>query len=159
MIHTEVTCQERVTLLKRALEYFNVKIFTASQSDELPEQAFAGTVSYDREMPQVFHASKINLNITLRSITSGIPLRVLDILGAGGFLLTNYQPEIAEYFVDGEDLVMFESEADMLNKIAYYLEHDKEREQIAYNGWKKVQNEFDYKKQVKLMFDHEAFMR
>ena len=35
-------------------------------------------------MPEVFRKSKINLNITLRSIISGISLRVYDILGAGG---------------------------------------------------------------------------
>ena len=38
----------------------------------------------------MFANSKVNLNITLRNIKTGIPLRALDIMGAGGFLLTNY---------------------------------------------------------------------
>ena len=152
MLNAEVTHQERVGLLKAAAEHFDVRLFTGSTSDELPEYIYAGTVTYDKEMPRVFRESKINLNITLRSITSGIPLRALDIMGAGGFLLTNYQPEIAEYFEDGKEVVLFDSKEDMLDKIAYYLEHEDERKQIAYNGWKKVQNGFTYENQIRKIF-------
>ena len=148
MLNAEVTHQERTELLKSVAEHFEMRLFTASQSDVLPVDIFAGTVSYENEMPKVFRESKINLNITLRSIESGIPLRVLDIMGAGGFLLTNYQPEIAEYFVNGEEVVMFESKEDMLEKIAYYLEHEEERKQIAYNGWLRVQKDFTYESQL-----------
>lgn len=153
MLNAEVTHQERVDFIKSAAEYFDVALFTASKSEELPMYIFKGIVSYDTEMPKVFRDSKINLNITLRSIESGIPLRVLDVLAAGGFLITNYQPEIAEYFVDGQEVVMFESKEDMLNKIAYYLEHEEERKQIAYNGWKKVQEDFSYEVQVGKMME------
>ena len=152
MINAEVTHQERVALLNAAADYFDVTLFSASEPALVPQIVCGGTVSYETEMPRVFRESKINLNITLRSITSGISLRALDIMGAGGFLLTNYQPEIAEYFVDGEEVVMFESKDDMLNKIAYYLEHEDERKQIAYNGWLKVQREFSYASQLDKIF-------
>ena len=66
-----------------------------------------GEVHYMYEMPLVFKCSKINLNITLRSIRNGIPLRAMDIMGAGGFLLTNHQNDFAMHFVDGEDYVLF----------------------------------------------------
>ena len=92
--------------------------------------------------------SKINLNITLRSIESGMPLRALDVMGAGGFLLSNYQTELAENFVDGEELVLFESEEDLLAKVEYYLQHEKERQAIARCGWKKVCEEYSYEKRV-----------
>lgn len=71
-----------------------------------------GTVSYTAEMPDVFYRSKINLNLTLRSITSGIPLRA-DILGCGGFLLSNYQPELCEYFTPDVDFVYFNDMDDL----------------------------------------------
>ena len=92
----------------------------------------------------IFHSSKINLNLSLRSITSGIPLRAMDIMGAGGFLLTNYQPELAEFFTPDEDFVFFENEADLFAKIEYYLSHDREREKIAQSGCDKVLNRHDY---------------
>ena len=152
MINVEVTHQERVALLNAASEYFDVTLFSGSDTELVPQVVCGGIVSYTTEMPWVFRESKINLNITLRSITSGIPLRALDVMGAGGFLLSNYQPELAEYFINGEELVMFESKEDMLNKIAYYLEHEDERKQIAYKGWLKVQKEFSYDVQLDKIF-------
>ena len=41
----------------------------------------------------------------------------MDILGAGGFLLSNYQPELAEYFEDGKEVVMYHSRADLVEKV------------------------------------------
>lgn len=96
------------------------------------------------EMPLVFKYSKINLNITLRSIRNGIPLRAMDIMGAGGFLLTNYQNDFSMHFVDGEDYVSYSDREDMLNKIKYYLEHEDERKMIAENGCRKVREEHTY---------------
>ena len=96
------------------------------------------------EMPLVFKFSKIYLNITLRSIRNGIPLRAMDIMGAGGFLLTNYQNDFAMHFVDGEDYVSYSDREDMLNKIKYYLEHEDERKMIAENGCRKVREEHTY---------------
>ncbi|WP_243237917.1 glycosyltransferase family protein [Roseburia zhanii] len=121
-------------------------IFTASDPKLLQNCNCHGVISYTNEMPCVFHLSKINLNISLRSITSGIPLRCLDILGTNGFPLTNYQPELAEFFIPDEDFVMYESEDDFLQKIEYYLSHEAERKEISYNGWKKVNQNFSYEK-------------
>lgn len=149
MINEEVTACERKKLITALAEKHRFTLYTGSDSTLIPKAEAGGMVSYETEMPRVFRESKINLNVTLRSIVSGIPLRVLDIMGAGGFLLSNYQPELAEYFVDGQEMVMFGSQEEMLEKAAYYLEHDEERKEIAYRGWKKVQEHFSYDIQLK----------
>ena len=41
----------------------------------------------------------------------------MDIMGSGGFLLTNYQEDFLDDFQPGEDLVFYESEDDFLDKI------------------------------------------
>ena len=97
-----------------------------------------GSADYYMEMPYIFHDSKINLNITLRSIRNGIPLRCMDIMANGGFLLTNFQSDFLYHFVPDEDFVYYESEKDLLHKIDYYLSHDKERRAIAESGHAKV---------------------
>ena len=112
-----------------------------------------GIVSYTAEMPDIFHTTKINLNITLRSITSGIPLRAIDILGCGGFLLSNYQPELCEYFTPDVDFVYFEDPDDLAEKVTYYLSHEKEREDIAYHGYQTLTQNFSYPVQVSRMFE------
>ena len=96
-------------------------------------------------MPLVFSGSKINLNLSLRSIRSGIPLRVVDILACGGFVLTNFQPEIAEYFREGEEIATFRSLEECMEKIRYYLQNNAEREAIAAAGKRKVQDAFSYR--------------
>jgi tetratricopeptide (TPR) repeat protein len=103
-------------------------------------------------MPLIFRYSKININTSLRTIKSGIPLRVFDILGAGGFLITNYQSDIADYFEIGEDLVCYESEADLVEKVGYYLVHEEERKRIATNGYRKVKQFHNYEVRLKEIF-------
>jgi len=148
IINAKITSDDRINLLSKTAEKHRLTIFSGSDTRMIKGAENGGIISYDTEMPGVFRTSKINLNISLRSIESGIPLRALDVMGAGGFLLSNYQSELAEYFVDGEDLVLFSDEEDMLNKIDYYLQHDNEREKIAINGYNKVKELFDYKTQV-----------
>ena len=96
-----------------------------------------GPVDYYSTMPLVFRHSRINLNITLKSIRTGVPLRCMDIMGSGGFLLTNFQSDLLDLFVPDEDFVFYESETDFIDKIRYYLSHEASRQQIIANWqWK-----------------------
>lgn len=157
MLDAEITARERADLLAAAATAAKGKNVTLYSASVLPKEARfdgirqGGIVGYEEEMPKIFRGTKINLNITLRSITSGIPLRALDIMGAGGFLLSNYQTELAEYFADGVELALFDGVDDMKAKISYYLTHEKERERIARNGFEKVRKEFSYRKQLRQM--------
>lgn len=146
-----ITHTERMLLLDILSEQYQVYLYGPSTDETLPKVKWRGSAGYFDEMPKVFKLSKINLNISLKCIQSGIPLRALDILGCGGFLLTNYQPEIAEYFVDGEEVVMYTSLQDAVEKCAYYLEHEEERVRIAENGFKKVQELFRYEEKLREM--------
>lgn len=133
---------ERVRLLNRLAKEFAVDIYTNSNHADIPEGKFNTWTSYDDSVTQIFRHSKINLNITSKSIKTGIPQKVFDILGAGGFLITNYQAELPEYFDIEKELVVYESEEDLVQKIRYYLEHEDERIEIAKNGYEKVKNEY-----------------
>lgn len=159
MIQKKITADERFTALNLIADYFPLSLYSGSAQSLCPKSDYKGTVSYHTEMPEVFYRSKINLNITLRSITSGIPLRILDILACRGFLLTNYQPELSDYFEPGTDLVCFEDFPDMIHKIDYYLTHEEDRETIAQNGWKKIQNLFSYQTQVSKMLSLLPFVK
>lgn len=152
MLDTKLTSTERIEYLNEISEICRLTLYTGSDASLVPEADYRGIVSYMDEMPKVFLQSKINLNITLRSIKTGIPLRALDIMGAGGFLISNYQPELAENFVNGEELVMYGGKEEFLELVEYYLKHEKARKEIAFHGWEKVQKEFSYEKQVNVMF-------
>ena len=117
-----------------------VTLYSNSDTSDLLTVRYGGSLDYWTEMPAVFAASRINLNFTIPNIKSGIPLRIWDILGAGGFCLTNFQAELPMYFKDGEDLVWFYSTEDLLEKAAFYLEHEDERARIAHRGHEKVRS-------------------
>lgn len=140
---------ERITCLNQLARTLRVDLYTDQADDLLENVNVRGTVNYQQDMPKVFRASKVNLNFTIRNIRSGLPLRVWDVLGAGGFLLTNFQAELPAYFENGRDLVYYESLADMQQKAEYYLAHEEERNQIAKNGHDKVKQLHSYDRRIK----------
>ena len=130
----EVSRRERESVVSGLAGKYKLDFYTTSEvpdSMKSPNLIVHGGIDYGTEMPRIFKLSRINLNITSCTIESGIPLRVFDILSAGGFCLTNYRPEIAECFEDGAELVMFSGMEDLEDKVEYYLVHEKERRQIA----------------------------
>lgn len=151
MVMLEITRRERITLLALLSKRYQVKLYSLHQDELLPDVQFMGTVDPYQEAPKLFSLSKINLNISIKEIKTGIPLRVFDILGAGGFLLTNYQQEIAENFVDGRDLIVYTSIQDAIEKANYYLVHEEERRQIAQNGRKAIER-FTFERQLQRIF-------
>ena len=144
MLRKKVTMNERKNLLTLLGQHYSVDLYSGSEPPAEMKVNYLGTVDYYSEMPKIFASSKININITLRSIHTGIPLRVIDILGAGGFCLTNYQTELPGYFENGRELVWFESPEDLLDKAEYYLSHEDEREHIARNGREAAEKIFSY---------------
>lgn len=140
IINRQATIIERKELLTLIGEHFPVRLYTYNQNSAFsPPGVFnMGPADYYEEMPYVFKLSRINLNFTLRSIQHAIPLRVYDILGSGGFLLSNYQVDLARHFIPDEDFVYYEDRKDLLNKIDYYLKHEDERIAIAQNAHKKI---------------------
>ena len=144
----ELATEERYDIMKKLGTEFGkdylINLYTPNGSLKIDGVMNKGPIDYYNEMPYVFNNSRINLNITLRSIKSGIPLRAMDICGAGGFLLSNYQADFYDYFTPGEDIVLYESIDDMLSKCKYYLTHDSERERIAKNGRARIEEAHTY---------------
>lgn len=147
----QVTEEERILTLNTLAQQFNVDLFTRSDTTKLQNVHVHDGISSLTEMPQVFHHSKINLNMTSKSIQTGLPLRIFDILGCGGFVMTNYQAELPEYFEIGVDLEAYGSMEELVDKCQYYLTHEDERMQIATNGYQKVCEKHRYINRIKEM--------
>lgn len=142
--------QRRQALLELGKRH-EVTIYTNSDTSDLLGVTYRGGVDYWTEMPKVFHMSKINLNFTIPNIVSGIPLRVWDVLGSGGFLLTNFQAELPSYLENKKDLVCFEDLRQLNELTAYYLTHEEKRREIAAHGYQTVKRQHSYKKRVQQM--------
>lgn len=154
VLNRQITAMERTELLTTIGEKYTFDLYTPDETLSLPGCMNHGKVDYYDMAPYVFKQAKINLNITLRSIKSGIPLRAFDIMGAGGFLLTNYQADFMDCYIPGEDFVYYESKNDLLSKIEYYLKHDDERAAIAQNGFERTAANHTYKHRIEEMVSY-----
>jgi len=96
------------------------------------------------EMLDIFKTSKINLNFSrdLSGTRMQMKGRMFQVCMAGGFLLTEYAPEIEEYFEIDKEIVCFRDAEEMVDKIIYYLTHETERRAITQAGWKRATNEY-----------------
>lgn len=144
---------ERIRTLNTLARHFRVDLFTRSNTQALQNVHVHGGVESLTEMPKIFHLSRINLNMTIKPIQTGLPLRIFDILGCGGFLMTNYQAELQEYFEIGVDLEAYSGLDELVDKCAYYLAHEDERKQIALNGYRKVCEQHTYPHRMKAMLE------
>lgn len=131
--------KERIRTLSELGKDFSTHLYTTSDYSDLTNVYVHGPVAPFGDAPKVYHLSKINLNITLRSIETGLPLRIFDVLACGGFLITNYQAELPELFEIGKEIEAYSSIDELKEKCAYYLSHDEERQQIAENGFRRSQ--------------------
>ncbi len=138
----ELTVRDRMTLIATLAEGLageaGVHLFTRSSTDGLrrmaPSLITHGGVSTLTEMPGVIRSSRINLNTTMRPIRTGLPQRIWDVLGFGGFLLTNWQSEIPDSLTVGTHLEAYETPEEAIEKIRHYLSNEDERMEIARRG-------------------------
>jgi len=100
---------------------------------------------YQSELVGMYRRARIVLNSCRDG--SGFSVRVFQVLGTGSFLLSDYCEDLESVFEKGKHLDWAKTTDEMLNKIYYYLEHQKERELIAAEGcsfvhakkpWKKI---------------------
>lgn len=129
-----------------------VHLFTNSPGTDLPLVKVHGAIDYHTVMPVIFRQSRINLNMTIPTIPTGIPLRVWDVLSCGGFLLSNYQPEFDNYFKPGVHMDIFEDTGELLEKTRFYLKHEEIRKKIARQGFELVERHHDYTARIREFF-------
>lgn len=151
-IGNKITAMERVDTFKYLSEKFEVGIYTASDTKEIPKLKNHGTIMTHTKMPIVFNKSTINLNPTSKPIRSGIPLRIFDLLACEGFVLCNYQSDLLNEFLPGEELDIYSSIEELEEKIRYYLSHTDVCREIAHNGYEKVSKRHTYPLRLEQMF-------
>jgi spore maturation protein CgeB len=70
--------------------------------------------------------------------------RNFEVPGCGGFLLTDNADNLEDYYLSNKEIVCFEGNDDLIEKIKYYLEHEEERMKIAQSGYERTLREHTY---------------
>jgi len=96
-----------------------------------------GPVAHGDELNKVYNFNKISLSIN-HFVTMNP--RVSECAMAGGFLLVaghsqaNDKMDVRRYFKEGDEIVLFSTAAELIDKTRYYLEHPQERQRITQNA-------------------------
>ena len=153
VINRYITSLERKEAFTRIGEKYKFDLYTYEKDFTLPNCINHGPIESYEGSPYIYKTAKINMNISLRSITTGIPLRCFEIMGSGGFLLSNYQADFDDCYTAFEDYAYYEDLDDMMDKIDYYLTHEKERKEIAENGYRKTLENYTYEHRIKQILE------
>lgn len=109
---------------------------------------------YNEEHNKMVSLSKINLAISgwprNRKYTS---VRDYKILGAGGFMLEFYRKGLHEIFPENS-FGCYTSPEDLAEKVHYWLDHEKERKEIAERGYRWVHANATYTHRIKMALDY-----
>jgi len=136
-------------LLSKGVE---VKIWTRSISKKFIEKypllnaQVVGSV-YGEEMVKILAQSKIVLNIHGKSVPYGGNIRLFEIPATKSFQIADKCPK--DWFINGDEIILFKDNQDLLDKVSYYLHDDKERLRIAHNGYKRLLKEHTYEHRMK----------
>lgn len=93
-----------------------------------------------KEAAELYAKSKICLNIHDEKSKSPNP-RCFELMASGAFQIIDYRKYMGN-LVDGKDLVVYNSDDELIEKINYYLINDEERKRIANNGKNKIYSRF-----------------
>jgi len=110
-----------------------------------------------QELIDILARSKISLNFLgtyFASIGSGGPLRIFEHIGLKAFVLTESIPEMCELFESGKEIETFTNQEELQDKVAFYLKHDKAREKIALEGYKKIMRCYTWEQQAEKMLQY-----
>ena len=116
---------------------------------EIPKEWIRGYINYTNAN-KVYSSSDIIIG--LQNLPTQLTQRTYEILGSGGFLLTNSTHEVNQIFDTGRDLITSSSAEKTVELVHHFLQQPKDREKIQKYGQEAVRNH-SYKKRAQYMLD------
>jgi len=104
-------------------------------------EANGGWIDHEK-MLSIYHQTKIVFNPGYSAGSSGghyqTKLRHFEVPGCGALQIVNRNPELADLFVEGQEILFQDAAEDLFGLVDYYLEHEKERKAVAEAGCRKA---------------------
>lgn len=117
-------------------------------------ECFHGSSLGDQRF-DIYSQSKIVVDVKRDSVPQdGLSNRPFEAAGCGALYMTNCPPEDVErVYREGKEVISFKNEDDLREKVIYYLNHEKERENVARAAYIRTVAEHTYVDRVKQLFD------
>jgi len=81
-----------------------------------------------------------------------VKARHFEVPACGTMEMTQDADDMKDYYKLGEEIVVYENNDDLTNKIKYYLTHDEEREEIARRGYERTIRDHSTEKRFEDIF-------
>lgn len=94
----------------------------------------------------IYKRSKIALSFSRANLSHVVNARPFEAMLCGAMLLEQESFELPKMYIPFVDYVPYTSNADLLEKVRYYLAHEDERREISENGRKKTQDLYSAEK-------------
>ncbi len=122
---------ERISALWAIESGFDVALFGDGWQSKVDNKYFKGSYIDNNELHKYYASAKIVLNDTRSDMKEAgfISNRVFDVTASGGFLISDYMPEIERFY--GDSIPMFKTKEELKHLIEYYLSHPEERKEKA----------------------------
>ncbi|NLI00294.1 MAG: glycosyltransferase [Chthonomonadales bacterium] len=109
--------------------------------------------AWGRAMYEVLASSKITLNHHGDVGPYANNLRLFEATGVGALLVTDWKPNLTDYFDVGKEVVAYRSEEECSELVAYYLAHEDERVTIAAAGQSRTLTEHNWRHRMRELVD------
>jgi hypothetical protein len=131
--------EEREEWLRELLNY-DLKIWGNAweKTDSVFRKKWQGREAIENDFAKICVASKIILNFVRKQNGSAHNMRTFEVPACGGFYLSTRTNEQLEILEEGKEAVYFSNAKELREKIDHYLSHEKERKEIAENGFIKI---------------------
>ena len=109
---------------------------------------FSKKPTFGKNMFDVLKNTKILINKHIEDTEYAGNMRLFEGTGLGCLLITDYKKDLEKLFNINNDIVIYESENQILEKINYYLNNNSIRISIAKSGYNKTKNFHNYLNRV-----------
>lgn len=129
--------------LKKDIDVFavfttNNKVYPNREKVHKLLKEMKGVSCFTKRVEHEDYINKINRSkicITSNNKFKSLSIKYYEIMACGSLLLADEPEDLKELgFIDGKHLVIYKNLNDLKDKIFYYLDHEKEREEIAKIG-------------------------
>lgn len=111
-------------------------------------------IHYERELASAYRRCRINLNRTSIQMPTAVNQRVFDCPMAGGFLLTDAQADLEQWFQPDREIVTFATHEEARDKILFYENHPHLRTQIVQNAQIIIAQHHTYRHRLQTLQNH-----
>lgn len=95
------------------------------------------------EEPKIFAYGNLFLNIHSVGHMTGPNMRFFNTPGMGGFQISD-QPDFSHFLLENRETIYYRTDAELVDRVQYFLSHPQDREEIRICGWERVRKEWTY---------------